>query len=86
MTYAKGRIFLGWDKLNGLYAYDGANTLRPWCLYLIHKIFRHQGKIVISVAGSWVQIKDVIVWFRRDRKIIAQHFSIGKTYGREIIK
>ena len=82
---AKGRLFLGRDKANGIYAYDGINFLKIYSLYLIHKLFKHRKKIIVFIAGDWLQWNNIIIWFKRNKKNVAHHFPIGEVCDRSIL-
>ena len=86
LVFGKGRLLLGANKRNGFYAYDGVNFLKPLNLYLLCKIFRHNNKIIIFIAGSWVQCNNKIVFFRRDKKDVARYIPIKESLMRAQVK
>jgi len=81
----EGRLILGVNKSNGFYAYDGVNMLKPWCLYLVHKILRHRNKITVFIFGKWLIWGNKIIWFIKDKKDIARHIPLSETYSRKDI-
>jgi len=44
--------------------FDGANWLIPLSLSLILKLFKHKDR-KDKIAGEWLAIKNVIIWFNK---------------------
>ncbi|MFA5240428.1 MAG: hypothetical protein WC476_12080 [Phycisphaerae bacterium] len=82
----QGSLKLGRTRAQGLYAYDGVNFYKVQSPYLIQKFFKHRGKIIIWLAGSWIVVGNWVVAFKRDKKIVHQHINLYERYSRKDIK
>ena len=80
LTIGLGRLNLGkW------YATDGVSFFRIASPYLLLKIMRQANRIATTEAGQWLLFNDILLWFRKDKDMVARHIPLGERYTRRLL-